>query len=412
MDFDIAIIDEIQQINNEERGSAWTTTLLGLKAKEIHLCGDSSAIDIVQNICKTQGDDFECYQYERMSELKVRKDEYKLNQDLKEGDCFICFSINDIFALQKKINDISNQKFKTCKINYCSIIYGRQPFEIKIQQADLFNSQQNKFLISTDAIGMGINLNIKRIVFTNIYKLQQNVMNRLDFSAIQQIAGRAGRYQENGEVCAFYQDQIRIIQKALNDQSNQNRQQKIKAAIEPSFDQILETKSLLEQIYPNRSFNLIDIFQKFAELSCIDDIYFYSSCQDMQFRLNLIQKYNLSLEDQYRFGKCPIRNGKQYELEQNIFQLYAKQFIQNKQCFLPEIFKDNCKLNEILNFNSINQDIQETIQLFENFIIIYEQYKYLSNIYGNSVFVDLNQVDKQKQIICQALLQIYKKNAI
>ena len=56
--FDVAVIDEIQMIKDPQRGWAWTRALLGLRAKEIHVCGDGSALDLVAGLSFSTGDDF------------------------------------------------------------------------------------------------------------------------------------------------------------------------------------------------------------------------------------------------------------------------------------------------------------------------------------------------------------------
>lgn len=111
--------------------------------------------------------------------------------------------------------------------NHCSLIYGSMPPEQKILQKEIFNSRQNgvKFLIATDAIGMGMNLNIQRILFTQLSAMigkrnhnssQGQVMKKLKDMQIQQIAGRAGRYFETGTVSAFNEKDLRRIGEALD----------------------------------------------------------------------------------------------------------------------------------------------------------------------------------------------------
>ena len=54
--FDVAVIDEIQVISDRDRGFAWTNSLLGLQADKIHVCGEESAVDLVQELCHLTGD--------------------------------------------------------------------------------------------------------------------------------------------------------------------------------------------------------------------------------------------------------------------------------------------------------------------------------------------------------------------
>ena len=56
---DVAIIDEIQMIENSQRGGAWTRALLGIPAREIHLCGHECAIELVDRLASSMGESLE-----------------------------------------------------------------------------------------------------------------------------------------------------------------------------------------------------------------------------------------------------------------------------------------------------------------------------------------------------------------
>lgn len=69
-EYDVAVIDEIQMIGNAQRGYAWTRALLGLRAREIHVCGGLEAANVVESLVGSTGDEFELKKYERLSTLK------------------------------------------------------------------------------------------------------------------------------------------------------------------------------------------------------------------------------------------------------------------------------------------------------------------------------------------------------
>lgn len=68
-EYDVGVIDEIQMIADPQRGHAWTRAMLGLPARELHLCGGMEALEIVKNIASHTGDELEIRTYDRMSEL-------------------------------------------------------------------------------------------------------------------------------------------------------------------------------------------------------------------------------------------------------------------------------------------------------------------------------------------------------
>ncbi|KAK4617852.1 ATP-dependent RNA helicase suv3, mitochondrial [Fulvia fulva] len=187
---DVAVIDEIQMIGNPERGWAWTQALLGVKAKEVHLCGEARTVPLIKELCASVGDKLEIHRYERLSPLQMA--ETSLDGDmrkLRKGDCIVSFSVMGIHALRKQIEQSTGRKVAT--------VYGSLPPETRAAQARLFNDPYNDydFLVASDAVGMGLNLAIKRIIFETSSKFDGTQRRTLAIADIKQIAGRAGRFR-------------------------------------------------------------------------------------------------------------------------------------------------------------------------------------------------------------------------
>lgn len=68
---EVAIIDEIQMVRDQQRGWAWTRAFLGLVAEEIHLCGEAGAIDLLSQLCLTTNEDIEVRHYKRLTDLHI-----------------------------------------------------------------------------------------------------------------------------------------------------------------------------------------------------------------------------------------------------------------------------------------------------------------------------------------------------
>lgn len=187
---EVAVIDEIQMINSPDRGWAWTQAFLGIQAKEMHLCGEERTVPLIRELTAIMGDKLEIHRYQRLSPLKMM--DKSLEGDLsklQKGDCIVSFSVMGIHALREKIERQTKRKV--------AIIYGSLPPETRAQQAKLFNDPENDydFLVASDAIGMGLNLSIKRIIFETCMKNNGQEIVPLQVSEIKQIAGRAGRYR-------------------------------------------------------------------------------------------------------------------------------------------------------------------------------------------------------------------------
>lgn len=150
---DVAVVDEIQMIADPIRGPAWTTALLALPAREIHLCGESTALPILEKIARETGEPLEIRRYERLSPLITSPSIcHDLNQ-VRKGDALVAFSRTAIFDLKSKLEKI-NPGMRV------AVVYGGLPPETRSEQAALFNDPDNQWdvLVGSDAIGLGLNL--------------------------------------------------------------------------------------------------------------------------------------------------------------------------------------------------------------------------------------------------------------
>ncbi|TGZ81251.1 hypothetical protein EX30DRAFT_395746 [Ascodesmis nigricans] len=189
-DVDVCVLDEIQMIGDEDRGWAWTEALLGVRAKEVHMCGEERTANVIKALAASVGDKLVIHRYKRLGPLQVEKK--SLEGDLRKiqpGDCVVTFSRRNIFALKKSIEEKTGRR--------CAVIYGSLPPETRSLQARLFNEQGNEFdiLVASDAVGMGLNLSVKRIIFETMEKFNGVDMIPVPVPSVKQIAGRAGRFK-------------------------------------------------------------------------------------------------------------------------------------------------------------------------------------------------------------------------
>ncbi|MFL0247789.1 helicase-related protein [Candidatus Clostridium stratigraminis] len=182
-EYDIGIVDEIQMIDDDQRGQAWTKALLGLKCKEIHVCGAINTKKLLINILEDCGDDIEILEYKREIPLEVLSKSFSY-KDIDIGDALVVFSKKRVLELAYYFSDIGIK---------ASLIYGDLPPEVRKKQYEQFLNKEAAILITTDAIGMGVNLPIKRIIFMDIKKYDGYEVRYLKSQEVKQIAGRAGR---------------------------------------------------------------------------------------------------------------------------------------------------------------------------------------------------------------------------
>ncbi|KAL1868753.1 hypothetical protein VTK73DRAFT_3505 [Phialemonium thermophilum] len=187
---DVAVIDEIQMIADQERGWAWTQAVLGLQARELHLCGEERAVDIIKAMCARMGDKCIVHTYKRLNPLRTMQESLQGDfRKLEKGDCVVSFTRIGLHTLKAGIEKITGRR--------CAVVYGSLPPETRAQQAALFNDPNNDydFIVASDAIGMGLNLEIKRVIFEAVTKYDGGGHRVLTVPEVRQIGGRAGRYR-------------------------------------------------------------------------------------------------------------------------------------------------------------------------------------------------------------------------
>lgn len=189
--YDVAVIDEAQMLDDRSRGWAWTRALLGLNADEIHVCAAPHAKDIIIYAIEECGDEYEVVEHKRQTPLLMDQEKFKFNAAyVKKGDALIVFSRRNVHAIARELQEMGKK---------CSVIYGNLPYDVRQEEARRFRDGETDIVVSTDAIGMGMNLPIKRVVFLEVSKYDGYNNRRLNTEEFRQIAGRAGRrgiYQE------------------------------------------------------------------------------------------------------------------------------------------------------------------------------------------------------------------------
>jgi len=224
--YEVAVIDEIQLVSDSQRGDAWTRAILGLCCQEIHLCGALNAKEQLIRMIQDCGDDFEIKEYSRLVPLQAQKSHVRFS-DVRKGDALVAFSKRKVLSISRYFSERGIKN---------SVIYGDLPPEVRRLQYDAFISGENNILVSTDAIGMGVNLPIRRIIFTEIKKFDGEEFRYLSSQETKQIAGRAGRIgiYDVGYV-ACMEDDISFIESRLEVQDDEIE----KAVVGPS-EAILE----------------------------------------------------------------------------------------------------------------------------------------------------------------------------
>ena len=181
---DFVGIDEIQMCNDHERGHIFTDRLLNLRGEKLTmLMGSNTIKGIIQNL----DDDIEFINKKRLSKLSFGG--HKKISRIERKSAVIAFSTEEVYAIAELIR---RQK------GGAAIVMGSLSPKTRNSQVNLYQSGDVDYLVATDAIGMGINMDLDQIYFSNIKKFDGKKIRRLKVAEIGQISGRAGRYLNDG----------------------------------------------------------------------------------------------------------------------------------------------------------------------------------------------------------------------
>jgi ATP-dependent RNA helicase SUPV3L1/SUV3 len=181
---DFVAIDEIQMCSDRERGHVFTQRMMEARGTKLTMfLGSQVMAKIIDELI--DGVEFE--KKERYSKLSYSG--IKKISRLDRKVAIIAFSIEEVYAIAELVR---RQK------GGAAVIMGSLSPKTRNSQVGLYQSGDVDYLIATDAIGMGLNMDINEIYFSNLKKFDGKKTRRLNLIEMSQIAGRAGRYKNDG----------------------------------------------------------------------------------------------------------------------------------------------------------------------------------------------------------------------
>lgn len=287
-EYDVAIIDEVQMIADRDRGWAWTQAIVGVNAKLVVLVGSPDAENVLREIAERLGEPFEVQRTERLGPLQVADVPLDPDQKVEEGSAFISFSRRDVLAWKQ-----------TLGTSDCAVVYGALSPEVRREEARRFTAGEAKIVSATDAIGMGLNLPVKTIVFTTLTKWDGEKEVTLSDSAIRQIGGRAGRFgmHEVGIVTALNKRDLAHIRTAMA----------ADAQPLPTIAPIAPHMKMLEFLAQETGRNdLPSLLDCFAALPGDTDLFCKADVSSMRDLAGQLGECSLPLITQFALCACPV----------------------------------------------------------------------------------------------------------
>ena len=186
---EVAVIDEAQMIFDVSRGWAWTQAIVAVPANEVIIICSAYAVPALENLLGLCGEKVEVRHFERKQHVQLLSAPVPISA-LHMGDAVVAFSRREVLMLRDQIGASGHP---------VSVIYGALPPEVRRREAERFAQGASHILVATDAIGMGLNLPIRRVLFSTMTKFDGQGDRALSESEVHQIAGRAGRFGMHDE---------------------------------------------------------------------------------------------------------------------------------------------------------------------------------------------------------------------
>lgn len=205
---EVVVIDEVQMVGDEERGSAWLQAILGAPAREVWMLGSPEARQAVLALAEWMDEPVEVVELERLSPLEVLRTPTRL-ADVPPGSAVVAFSRGQVIDIAGELRE----RFRRSP----ALVYGALSPEVRREQARQFREGEADVLVCTDAVGLGLNLPIKAMFFSTGSKYNGKEEIPVPRDLVWQIAGRAGRYGlgERGEVGALGAETLAFVRRAL-----------------------------------------------------------------------------------------------------------------------------------------------------------------------------------------------------
>ena len=288
VDVDVCVIDEVQMIDDRDRGWAWANAIIGAPAKEIIMTGSINAKEAVIALAAYLGEELEIIEFERKNPLKLLPHATS-HKHVEPNSAIIAFSRREVLKLKQEF----------AKEFSVSVIYGNLSPEVRREEARRFREGETQLLIATDAIAMGMNLPIKTILFSKAQKFDGVSDRQLHPSEVHQISGRAGRYglHEEGFVGALDEATLKVVTKNFTKEAKTIT---IPFKVMANLEHIKLVGKILEES------SLEVILKFFVDHMEFNGPFYAASLEDMLEAAKIVDAYNLDIATKYHLACAPL----------------------------------------------------------------------------------------------------------
>lgn len=315
---DVAVIDEVQMLEDLERGAGWTAAICGVPADTVYLLGSLAARPAIEALAQRLACPLEVAVLHRKSPLAMEQQAVGGLGRLQRGDAVIAFSRRDVLEWAANISKIGLK---------VAAIYGNLSPEVRRTQARRFREGEADVVVATDAIGMGLNMPIRRVVFTTAKKYDGISEDLLPAWLTHQIAGRAGRYgiHEAGHIAGFDESTHRAITRLMKTHAEDLPKRGF--FVTPSLQQL---EMIARATGETSLAKLLELFSRNIDLS--DDFFLPGNLAEQIERAQWLDSLRLSLAQRFTFSLVPISS--RVAMLNDAWQGWARTVANGRKCYL------------------------------------------------------------------------------
>jgi ATP-dependent RNA helicase SUPV3L1/SUV3 len=288
----VAVIDEIQMLADRDRGAAWTAAVCGAPASTVYLVGAPEARRAIEALAERLECPLEVHVLKRKAPLSMEPGAVRKLRNLRRGDAVIAFSRREVLMWRDMITETGLS---------VATVYGNLSPEVRRAQAERFREGSADIVVGTDALAMGLNLPISRVVMTTAVKYNGVEEEEISAALAKQIAGRAGRFgvHEEGFV-AGYDDETHEVMRALM----KEKLPPVRAtgfAVAPSIEQLHRISSVTGET------SLVKLLRRFVHNIDVPDGFFFPKITEEQNeRAEWLDPLDLSVAEKFTLSLVPI----------------------------------------------------------------------------------------------------------
>lgn len=297
--FAACVLDEMQLAFDRDRGWAWVAAYCGVAAETLFVTGPDSAEPVIRRLAELCGDAVEVQHLARHGTLAP---EGVIDwRRVPPRSAVIGFSRAMVLELKAMFESRGHR---------VSVIYGSLSPEVRRSEARRFREGESDLVVATDAIGLGLNLPLDRVIFYETDKFDGEISRRLSDAELLQIAGRAGRGPgATGWVAAFSARDGRRIESALAGPQRTPAPDRLPAA--PTQ---MHVRAIADHLGLDRLGPILEFFR--TRLSFPGGTFFPDVQDDVLEAAGLVDTYapSLAIEQRYALACTPI------DLEEHLFR--------------------------------------------------------------------------------------------